>query len=130
MAVIIIGGGVIGLSAAYHLARRRCAPIVLLEKGPVGDGSSSRAAGITTGLLWSDTGVRVRKRCLELFRELSRELDGYQFQQTGCLNLFSAEGWSERQRLLPLYDRLQAPYEILREHEVAARWPPCGCRRA
>jgi glycine/D-amino acid oxidase-like deaminating enzyme len=122
MAVIIIGGGVIGLSAAYHLARRRCGPIVLLEKGPVGDGSSSRAAGIITGLLWSDTGVRVRKRCLELFGELSRELDGYQFQQTGCLNLFSAEGWSERQRLLPLYDQLQTPYEILREHEVAVRW--------
>ena len=113
MAVIIIGAGVIGLSAAYHLARRQYGPIVLLDKGPVGDGSSSRAAGIITGLLWSDTGVRVRKRCLELFGELSRELDGYQFQQTGCLNLFSAEDWAERQRLLPLYDRLEAPYEIL-----------------
>jgi len=79
MAVIIIGGGIIGLSAAYHLARRRCGPIVLLEKGPVGDGSSSRAAGIITWLLWSDTGVRVRKRCLELFGELSHELDGFQF---------------------------------------------------
>ncbi len=81
MAVIIIGGGVIGLSAAYHLARRQCGPIVLLDKGPVGDGSSSRAAGIITGLLWSETGVRVRKRCLELLGELSRDLDGYQFQQ-------------------------------------------------
>jgi glycine/D-amino acid oxidase-like deaminating enzyme len=60
---------------------------------------------------------------LELFAEFSRELDGYQFQQTGCLNLFSAEGWPERQRLLSLYDRLLAPYEILGEHEVAARWP-------
>src|SRR5437764_3075 len=123
MAVIIIGGGVIGLSAAYHLARRRYGPIVLLEKGPVGDGSSSRAAGIITGLLWTDTGVRVRKRCLELFGDLSRELDGYQFQQAGCLNLFSAEGWPERQRLLPLYDRLGVRYDILSEHEVVARWP-------
>jgi sarcosine oxidase subunit beta len=123
MAVIVIGGGVIGLSAAYHLARQRCGPVVVLEKGPVGDGSSSRAAGIVTGLLWSETGVRMRKRCLELFGELSRELDGYQFHQTGCLNLFSAEGWPERQDLLPLYDRLRAPYEILNEREIAARWP-------
>ena len=61
---------------------------MLLEKGPVGDGSSSRAAGIITGLLWSDTGVRVRKRCLELLGELSRELIGVPVPATGCLNLF------------------------------------------
>jgi glycine/D-amino acid oxidase-like deaminating enzyme len=123
MAVIIIGGGVIGLSAAYHLARRQYGPIVLLDKGPVGDGSSSRAAGIITGLLWSETGVRVRKRCLELFPELSRELDGYRFQQTGCLNLFSAEDWADGQKRLPLYGRLEAPCQILNEQEIAARWP-------
>src|SRR5215471_3294018 len=100
MAVIIIGGGVIGLSAAYHLARRRCGPIVLIEKGPVGDGSSSRAAGIITGLLWSETGVRVRKLSLTRFRELSDELDGYTFQAVGCLNLFDPESWPERAALL------------------------------
>jgi len=120
---IVIGAGVIGLSAAYHLARRQAGRVVVLEKGPIGDGSSSRAAGIITGLLWSPTGVLVRKRSLALFRELSRELDGYQFRETGCRNLFSAEGWTERQPLLPLYDRLQAPYEILNEDEVSACWP-------
>ena len=111
--VIVVGGGVIGLSAAYHLARRRVGRVVLLEKGPVGDGSSSRAAGIITGLLWSEPGVRARKISLARFRELSAELDGYQFQATGCLNLFDPPSWPERAALLPLYDRLGAPYEIL-----------------
>ena len=46
--VVVIGGGVIGLSTAYHLARKRSGRIVLLEKGPVGDGSSSRVADITS----------------------------------------------------------------------------------
>ena len=32
--VVIIGGGVMGASAAYHLAKRGCTDIVLLEKGP------------------------------------------------------------------------------------------------
>ena len=73
---IIIGGGVIGLSTAYHLARMRFGKIILLDKGPVGDGSSSRAAGIITGLLWSETGVLARKRSLELYRELSSDLPG------------------------------------------------------
>ncbi len=121
--VIIVGAGVTGLSAAYHLAKQRFGEIILIDKGPVGDGSSQRAAGIITGLLWNEAGILVRKRCLELYRELSIELSGYEFQQIGCLNLFSAASWPEREKLLPLYDRLGAPYEILSSKEIARRWP-------
>jgi glycine/D-amino acid oxidase-like deaminating enzyme len=120
---IIIGGGVIGLSTAYHLARKGVGKIILLEKGPVGDGSSSRAGGIITGLLWSETGVLTRKRSLALYRELSEDLPGYRFGDVGCLNLFDPPAWPERLRLLPLYDRLGAPYEILAAAEIRHRWP-------
>jgi sarcosine oxidase, subunit beta len=120
---LILGGGVIGLSAAYHLAKMRFGKITLLDKGPVGDGSSSRAAGIITGLLWSETGVLARKRSLELYRELSDDLPGYRFQDVGCLNLFDPPSWLDREKLLPLYDRLGAPYEILSAAEIHARWP-------
>jgi glycine/D-amino acid oxidase-like deaminating enzyme len=120
---IVIGGGVIGLSTAYHLARKRYGRVIVLEKGPVGDGSSSRAAGIITGLLWSETGVRARALSLQLFRELSRELDGYEFQDVGCLNLFDPQSWKERELLLPLYDRLGFGYEILDSDEMNRRFP-------
>jgi sarcosine oxidase, subunit beta len=122
-AVIVVGAGVTGLSAAYHLARRKAGRIVLIDKGPVGDGSSSRAAGIITGHLWTEAGIRVRKRCLELYRELSQELNGYKFQQPGCLNLFSKETWPERAALIPQYDRLGVPYEILNAAAITERWP-------
>src|SRR5215470_1675637 len=121
--VAIVGGGVIGLSTAYHLARRGSGRVVLIEKGSVGDGSSGRAAGIITGLLWSETGVRVRKLSLARFRELSEELEGYTFQASGCLNLFDPGSWPERAALLPLYERLGAPFEILDAGEMRQRWP-------
>jgi sarcosine oxidase, subunit beta len=120
---IIVGGGVIGLSTAYHLARKRIGKVILLDKGPVGDGSSSRAAGIITGLLWTETQVLVRKKSLELFRQFSHELDNYKFQDVGCLNLFDAKSWPEREKLLPLYRRLGAPFEILGAGEMRRRWP-------
>ena len=58
---VIVGAGVTGLSTAYHLARKSYGKITVIEKGRVGDGASSRAAGIITGLLWSETGVRPAK---------------------------------------------------------------------
>src|SRR6266540_4493286 len=103
---VIIGGGVIGLSTAYHLARKGFGRIIVLEKGPVGDGSSSRAAGIITGLLWSETGVLARKISLARFRELSDELESYQFQAVGCLNLFDPAGWAARDEWSGLLDPL------------------------
>ena len=121
--VVIIGGGVTGLSTAYHLALKKLGRIIVMDKGPIGDGSSSRAAGIITGLLWSETGVRVRKLALTRYRELSDELLGYRFHDVGCLNWFDRPSWSERATLLPLYDRCGAPYEVLDAKEMCKRWP-------
>lgn len=119
---IVIGGGVIGLSTAYQLARKKSGKVILLEKGQVGDGSSSRAGGIITGHLWSETGVLARKISLALYRELSDDLPGYRFGDVGCLNLFDSASWRERLPLLPLYDRLNVPYEILNAAEMHNRW--------
>jgi glycine/D-amino acid oxidase-like deaminating enzyme len=121
--VVIVGAGVTGLSTAYHLAKERAGRIIVVDKGPVGDGSSGRAAGIITGLLWTEAGVLVRQRCLQLFPELSRELKGYQFRQVGCLNLFAADAWRDREPLLSLYNRYGVKYEILKADEIARRWP-------
>lgn len=121
--VVVIGGGVIGLSTAYHLARRGVQSVTLLEKGKIGEGASLRAAGIITSHLWSETGVRARLLSLELFHELSTELEGYQFRDVGCLNFFDSTSWPERAEMLPLYDRLSVPYEILDHEQIQRRWP-------
>ena len=122
--VVIIGGGVIGLSTAYQLALRKYGRIVLVEKGALGDGSSGRAAGIGTGLIWSETGVQARKISLRIFRELSAELPNYHYHnENGCLGLFAPKDWPEREKLLPLYDRLGVNYRVMNAAEIHARWP-------
>ncbi len=121
--VVIVGAGVTGLSAAYHLARRKHARVTVLEQGVVGDGSSTRAAGIITGLLWNRTAVEARTRCLELFRQLSRDLEGYTFHDVGTLNIYTPESWQPHERMLPLYDELNVPYEVLTAAEIRQRWP-------
>ncbi len=121
---VIVGAGVTGLCTAYHLAHMDYGRIVVLDKCGVGDGSSSRAAGITTGLLWTETGVRVRKYATRFFREFSRELSGYTYHnEHGCLNLFSPQLWPAREKLLPLYDRLEVPYQVFAASEIRRRWP-------
>ena len=44
--VIIIGGGVIGMSTAFQLAEKGVKDITIIEKDNIGSGSSSQAAGI------------------------------------------------------------------------------------
>jgi glycine/D-amino acid oxidase-like deaminating enzyme len=69
--VAVVGGGLTGLSAAYHLSAAGLR-VVLLEKGRVGSGASTRNAGMTlTGLKFSlNELIRRygRRRALELYR--------------------------------------------------------------
>ncbi len=121
---IIVGGGVTGLSTAYHLKRLGYGDVTVFEKDTIGAGSSSRAAGISTGLLWTKTGILARKTALRRFREMSRELNGYVFHnEHGCLGLFSPELWPGREALLPLYDEFDVPYQVLSADEIKRRWP-------
>ena len=121
---IIVGGGVTGLSTAYHLKRLGYGDVTIFEKDTIGAGSSSRAAGISTGLLWTKTGVLARKMALRRFREMSRELSGYTFyNEHGCLGLFSPELWPGREALLPLYDAEDVPYQVMSAAEIRRRWP-------
>lgn len=124
MTVIIVGGGVIGLSTAYQLARRKAGRIILLDKGIIGCGSSSRAAGIGTHLIWTETGVLARKIGFQLFREFSDEWDDFTFHdEEGCLNVIAPDAWPARAELLPMYDRLGVPYEVLSAQDIRRRWP-------
>jgi glycine oxidase len=78
--VIIIGGGVIGCATAYFLERHYGLGVVLTERGEVGGGASSAAAGVlAVASSRASHGVlfELRRRSAAMFAELVEELQQY-----------------------------------------------------
>src|SRR5262252_7706636 len=74
--VVIIGGGVHGLAAAYYLAKHHgITNVAVLEKNYIGSGGSGRNTTIIRSNYRTPEGIRFYERSMELFRGLSQELD-------------------------------------------------------
>ena len=71
--VVIIGGGAIGLSVAYHLAKLGCDDVLLLERNKLTSGTSWHAAGIVGPLRASMNLTRLAIYATELFAALEEE---------------------------------------------------------
>ncbi len=66
---VVIGGGVIGTSVAFHLAEAGVRDVVLLDAGPLGGGSSSKAAGGVRAMFSDRVNIELGRRSLEAFAE-------------------------------------------------------------
>ncbi len=71
--VVIIGGGVIGASVAYHLTAMGCTDILLLEQGQLSCGTTWHAAGLVGQLRASESGTRLVQYSTELYARLEAE---------------------------------------------------------
>ncbi len=71
--VVIIGGGVIGTSVAYHLAAMGCRDVLLLEQGQLSCGTTWHAAGLVGQLRASESGTRLVQYSTELYERLAEE---------------------------------------------------------
>jgi len=72
--VVIIGGGVIGVSVAYHLTQRGCHDVVLLEQGQLSSGTTWHAAGLVGQLRASESGTRLVQYSTDLYARLEDEV--------------------------------------------------------
>ena len=88
--VVIIGGGIIGCSTAYHLTRLGIKDIVLLEKNQLTSGSTWHAAGLV-GQLRSERNItRMLQMSVGLYETLEAETGlSTGWKKTGCLHLAS-----------------------------------------
>src|SRR3954467_15007716 len=69
--VVVVGGGVMGTSAAFHLAEAGV-EVILLERGQLAGGSTSRAAGGVRAQFSDAPNVLLAQRSLEAFRDFAR----------------------------------------------------------
>src|SRR4026208_700343 len=101
--VIVIGGGIIGCSTAYHLARDHRADVILLEQNKLTSGSTWHAAGLVGQLRSSASITQVLKYSVDLYKRLDRETGlATGWKMTGCLRLANNENsWIEYKRLAP-----------------------------
>lgn len=72
--VVIVGGGVVGCSVAYHLTLRGWTDIVLLERKQLTSGTTWHAAGLVGQLRATHNLTRLAQYTAELYSSLEREL--------------------------------------------------------
>lgn len=89
---VIIGGGVIGCSVAYHLIKRGWQDVVLLERKRLTSGTTWHAAGLVAQLRASSNMTRLAKYTMELIRDLADET-GVEtgFRRTGSMTVAKTE---------------------------------------
>ena len=72
--VVVIGGGVVGVSALYHLAKKGWGEeVVLIEKGELTSGSTWHAAGLLPLFNMSYSVGQIHKYSVELYKDLEKE---------------------------------------------------------
>jgi sarcosine oxidase subunit beta len=91
--VVIIGGGAIGVAAAYELAAAAVPDVVLIDSGPLGGGSTSKAAGGVRAQFCDRVNVELSARSLETFEHFGERLgQDIDLHQPGYLFLLDDPG--------------------------------------
>ena len=114
--VVVVGGGVIGLSVARELRRAGAGRVVVLERAPaVGQGSSARAAGGVRAQFTTRINVEFSRYSIGELERLDRDTGLPGFRQTGYL-LMAGTGDGER--------LLAGAWALQRSLGVQTRWLP------
>ena len=106
--VVVAGGGIVGCSIAYHLAKLGWTDVLLIERDQVTSGTTWHAAGlmVTYGSL-SETSIEMRKYSKELYSRILEEETGMStgFMPVGFIELATNRGYLEEFRRVAAHNR-------------------------
>jgi sarcosine oxidase subunit beta len=123
--VVIIGGGIVGLSIAYYLGQKKAGRILLFEKGQLGEGSTSRCVGGIRTQFSTEINIRFSLESLKTFEQFKEEFGvNPEFKRVGYLFLATTDRemkiFKENVRV---QKKFNIPVERLGPDEIRTRWP-------
>ena len=137
--VVVVGGGVMGVSTAFHLAEAGVRDVLLLDGGALGGGSTCRAAGGVRAMFSDEVNVELGRRSLDAFARFGdrpgQEIDlhrvGYLFLLDRPEHVRAMSDAVELQNALGVPSRMIGPEEAARlsplistDGLLAAAWSP------
>ncbi len=123
--VVVIGGGVVGCSCAYHLAKFGWKDVILLERDKLTSGTTWHAAGLVSQLGPSATITKIRKYSLDLYKELEKKVDhSAGLRLNGAMSIAQEEGrWQELKRQATTAQLYDVNVQILNKDEIKDKVP-------
>jgi glycine/D-amino acid oxidase-like deaminating enzyme len=123
--VVVIGGGVIGCSVAYHLTKFGWKDVVVLERDQLTSGTTWHAAGLVSQLGPTAAVTKIRKYSLDLYKKLEKEVDhSAGLRLNGALSIAQTDGrWQELKRQATTAQLYDVDIKILDKDEIKKNYP-------
>ncbi len=126
--VVVIGGGVVGVSTLYHLTKKGWSDVVLVERTELTAGSTWHAAGLLPLFNMSYCVGQLHKYSVDLYKKLPEETgQEVSFHVTGNLRLATnRDRMDEYHKYCGTANTIGVPFEIITPKEVKELWPLCN----
>jgi len=123
--VIVIGGGVVGCSCAYHIAKFGWKDVVLLERDQLTSGTTWHAAGLVSQLGPTASVTKIRKYTLDLYKELEKKVEhSAGLKLNGALSIAQNSGrWEELKRQATTAQLYDVDVKILEKNQIKKDFP-------
>lgn len=123
--VVVIGGGAVGTSVAYHLTQLGWTDLVLLEQGQLSSGTTWHAAGLVGQLRATESGTRLVQYSAALYASLEEETGlGTGWKQCGGVTVArTPERLEQLRRTAAAAEAYDLECEVISPERAAQLWP-------
>src|SRR6266513_472641 len=123
--IVIVGGGIVGCSVAYHLAKLGWKDVVLLEQNQLAGGTTWHAAGLVGRLRATNSMTKINKYSAELYAGLEKET-GHPigWKQVGSLIVAkSKERMTQLRRTAAMSEWFGVEVQLISPEAAGKKWP-------